>query len=329
VNSRIEKQGIIVTIKKTIVESSSLLKKVILGPLVFFLSLSGMANNNPNSRVPIDLFNNQGEVAPGPDHTINTCTGDWVDRSFVIAVDISGSVDDNEFTIQLSSYAEALMDHQVQDNLLQCGCTELAVVMWSDGQRVVYPKGGEAPFQQMGTAKEILDLAQFFESVSENRYLNDRLGLTTSTNVFGGLEFSINFLLEKKNKNSLQTSVLLVGDGEQNYKQYRPASGSLAEDFAVLHERAKAAQLHVHSLPIVISDPSMMGGDFVEASNPRPFPSPLAPKKPFVPNPNRVVEFYEQFVKSEHGFHFKAEGTEEFAQALTTMLRNTTACVAM
>lgn len=62
------------------------------------------------------------------------------DLALLLAIDISGSVDDSEYRLQVDGTADALLDPEVRDALLY-GNVALAVMQWSsiDMQRLVQP----------------------------------------------------------------------------------------------------------------------------------------------------------------------------------------------
>src|SRR5882672_3969433 len=68
-------------------------------------------------------------------------TVDRVDVALVLAVDISGSVDDNRFALQMEGIARAFEDHEVQSTILsgQYGAALVTLVNWSQKPQIAVP----------------------------------------------------------------------------------------------------------------------------------------------------------------------------------------------
>ncbi|MGB5869409.1 MAG: DUF1194 domain-containing protein [Albidovulum sp.] len=76
------------------------------------------------------------------------------DLALLLAIDVSGSVDDAEYRLQIDGTADALQDPEVRDALVH-GQVALAVVQWSavEMQRLVIP------WQTIDTAADVARLA--------------------------------------------------------------------------------------------------------------------------------------------------------------------------
>jgi uncharacterized protein DUF1194 len=80
-----------------------------------------------------------GLMAPLP--TMAQSTIDRVDVALVLAVDISGSVDDNRFALQMEGIARAFEDREVQSTILsgQYGALLVTLVNWSQKPQIAVP----------------------------------------------------------------------------------------------------------------------------------------------------------------------------------------------
>ena len=68
-------------------------------------------------------------------------TVDHVDVALVLAVDVSGSVDDNRFSLQMEGIARAFEDREVQNTILsgQYGALLVTLVNWSQKPQIAVP----------------------------------------------------------------------------------------------------------------------------------------------------------------------------------------------
>ena len=80
-----------------------------------------------------------GLAAPLP--TMAQATVDHVDVALVLAVDVSGSVDDNRFSLQMEGIARAFEDREVQNTILsgQYGALLVTLVNWSQKPQIAVP----------------------------------------------------------------------------------------------------------------------------------------------------------------------------------------------
>ncbi|HZF34713.1 MAG TPA: DUF1194 domain-containing protein [Candidatus Angelobacter sp.] len=78
-------------------------------------------------------------TAPRP--AMAQSTVDRVDVALVLAVDISGSVDENRFSLQMEGIARAFEDHDVQSTILsgQYGAVLVTLVNWSQKPQMAVP----------------------------------------------------------------------------------------------------------------------------------------------------------------------------------------------
>jgi hypothetical protein len=80
-----------------------------------------------------------GLAAPLPTNAQSTV--DRVDVALVLAVDVSGSVDDNRFSLQMEGIARAFEDREVQSTILsgQYGALLVTLVNWSQKPQIAVP----------------------------------------------------------------------------------------------------------------------------------------------------------------------------------------------
>lgn len=143
------------------------------------------------------------------------CNGKAPDLSLVLAIDSSGSVDHNEMQLQMQGYESAFSSQKVQDNLLNCGCTEFSVVSWSTNPTLAF---GPATVDDASSIEEIM---LFFKEESDkavqDKYLveqglqgRDRSG--GNTQIDNAIRFSRDHLLNLPNK-AHKMSIIISGDG--------------------------------------------------------------------------------------------------------------------
>jgi len=85
-------------------------------------------------------------------------TVDRVDVALVLAVDVSGSVDDNRFSLQMEGIARAFEDREVQNTILsgQYGTLLVTLVNWSQKPQIAVPwRVIASPADAMGFAADV------------------------------------------------------------------------------------------------------------------------------------------------------------------------------
>ena len=150
-----------------------------------------------------------------------TCT-----IALLLAIDISGSVDDAEYRLQVDGTADALADPEVIAALLQ-GHSALAVAQWSSVgmQKLVQP------WQQMDSPADVAAFAN-------QARLTERAFGKAQTSVADALQFSIDRFANAPA--CLHRVIDISGDGVQN------EGGSLP----VARDRAIAAGITINAIAI-------------------------------------------------------------------------------
>lgn len=184
-------------------------------------------------------------------------TRPYVDTMIVVAVDVSGSVDDNEYNIQKSGIIEAFSDPSVQRLLLQCSTSGIGItyVEWSGSSQSnafvsVNPFVQVIPWVRLLSPQDMIEFA--------NRLLGSPRSSRGETDIARGLGFARS-LLEKAPFESHNRIVSLSTDGQQGFT----IPGVSTEDF-LKSERDKLASLGVTINAIGIestaqADPRGMG----------------------------------------------------------------------
>lgn len=146
--------------------------------------------------------------------------------ALLLAIDISGSVDDAEYRLQVDGTADALADPEVIAALVQ-GHSALAVVQWSStGMQALVQ-----PWQQMDSPADVAAFA-------DQTRLTERAFGKAQTSVADALQFSIDRFAEAPA--CLHRVIDISGDGVQN------EGGSLP----VARDRAIAAGITLNAIAI-------------------------------------------------------------------------------
>ncbi len=181
----------------------------------------------------------------------------YVDTMIVVAVDVSGSVDDNEYNIQKSGIVEAFSDPSVQRLLLQCSPSGIGItyVEWSgSGQSnpsvSIKPVVQVIPWTRLLSPQDMIDFA--------NKLLGSPRSSRGETDIARSLAFARELLVSAPFE-SYNRIVSLSTDGQQGFT----IRGVSTEDF-LKSERDKLATLGVTINAIGIEadlqvDPRMMG----------------------------------------------------------------------
>jgi hypothetical protein len=158
---------------------------------------------------------------------------DQADVALVLAIDVSGSVDDNRFRLQREGVAAALDSEEVAAALLSGvnQTIEIAVVEWAEEQRLL------VPWTVLRSPGELKALATRLRTAS-------RSWVHTMTDPGGGIA-AADRLFAGEPLAGLRQVIDVSGDGRQNTGEVATAD---ARDAAVSHG------LTVNGLPIVSGD---------------------------------------------------------------------------
>ncbi len=239
----------------------------------------------------------------------STCDSARPDLSLVLAIDVSSSVDKEEMETQLQGYKNSLLSPQIQNNLLNCQCTEISVVLWAQGATVAYPA------TQMKSSQEISELAKFFNDLSKGDTPWVKYGLSTTTEITNALGFSGKYLLDLKSQaNSLVINI--SGDGGLPNNSLN-ALTKLRTQRQFLIDNG----ITINGIPIVVheSSDSTQGRSLIDSPV-----SPSVNNSNYTPLYSDVADFYDQEVRSTYGFLQKAEGYEDFPRVLQRSLERLT-----
>ncbi len=237
------------------------------------------------------------------------------DQSIVLTVDISSSVEAHEMTFQLGAYQASLLTPEVQDKLLGCGCTEVAVVFFgSEGRTVLEARN-------IVDATDINRLADFFAQLrtSESLELYQTFEVGGSTDVAKALETAIG-ILNEDNNTSFRRAILVSGDG---------VSSSYSEpELLALQEHTNFNGIEVSAVPITLDIApedliSYFPSDFVS----RPTVDRRLNVLPQFQEPvsGKVYEsltaFYEEFVVNDLGTLNPAESFQDLQGVLNESIQ--------
>lgn len=162
----------------------------------------------------------------------------YVDTMIVVAVDVSGSVKDDEYNIQKSGIVEALSDPSVQQLLLQCSTSGIGItyVEWSGQSQFnslvsINPFVQVIPWTRLLSPQDMVDFA--------NKLLGSPRSSRGETDIARSLGFARE-LLAKAPFQSHNQIVSLSTDGQQGFT----IPGVSTEDFLKM-ERDKLAAMGV------------------------------------------------------------------------------------
>lgn len=241
------------------------------------------------------------------------------DQSLVFTIDISTSVDADEVELQLMAYETTLRNRAIQDKLLGCGCTELSVVLFAGGARVVVE-----PTKLVNEA-DIHSVLNFFsETINTKyteRYLSSHFGLQGNTSVLEGLQTSMDLLLNQDN-HAFRKAMLVSGDGVNSQFAER--------ELIEIREVSEYQGIEISGVAINSED-GLCGayqtdGDLVYpgtggACSREPVPNSNG-LEPLMQRPSQgreydsVASFYEEFVTNSLGMMNTANTFEDLAETL-------------
>jgi hypothetical protein len=157
-----------------------------------------------------------------------------VHLSLVLAIDVSSSVNEERYELQIRGYAEAFGNPRVANAIVQSGAIAVTLVQWAgygDYQQVI----GWTVIHDAGTA------SRFASTIAETTRV-----LGGSTSLSGAIDFSAR-LLRTNGHNARRRIIDVSGDGSNN--QGRPA--------AVARDEAVAAGITINGLPILAEEPAL------------------------------------------------------------------------
>jgi Protein of unknown function (DUF1194) len=157
-----------------------------------------------------------------------------IDLSLVLAIDVSSSVNEERYALQMRGYAEAFRNPMVTDAIAQSGAIAVTLVQWA-GYRHYEQVIDWTVIHGAGTA------SRFANTIAETMR-----ALDGSTSLSGAIDFSAR-LLRTNGHNARRRIIDVSGDGSNN--NGRPAT--LARDEAV------AAGITINGLPILTEDPAL------------------------------------------------------------------------
>ncbi|WP_424985924.1 DUF1194 domain-containing protein [Microbulbifer sp. S227A] len=155
------------------------------------------------------------------------------DLALALAVDVSGSVDHEEYRLQMDGLAHALRDGVISEALVR-GRAQVMLVQWTGASR-----------QQVTIPWTTLDSFQAVDDFADRVAENPRIWRNYSTAIGDALEFILpRFEPVRQCKRRL---IDLSGDGLSN--EGRPPRG--------LHRRLKQAGITVNAIAIEASEPDL------------------------------------------------------------------------
>lgn len=133
-----------------------------------------------------------------------------VDTALVVSVDVSSSVDNKRYDLQLEGIAQALEDSNVIKSILNGprGAILFSLVTWSDEPRV------DVSWRRISSVEEAQDVAQTVRRVPRNKGNFTCLGKM--------LKFLNEKVLTRITVKALRTVVDVSGDGKDNCNPPRP-----------------------------------------------------------------------------------------------------------
>jgi hypothetical protein len=164
------------------------------------------------------------------------------DLSLVLAIDASGSVDDNEFVLQTRGYAAAFRSSEVLRALGDAGTVDIAAVVWGDADmlpqsldwhRIVNAGDAETFAQQIGAIR---------------RYV------TGDTGLGAGVAAAIDLFQDRSRCNGRKI-INVSGDGRES-SQARPRRTS--PPLAYVRQRARDLDITINGLAIIDVEPDLV-----------------------------------------------------------------------
>ena len=242
------------------------------------------------------------------------------DQSLVFTIDISTSVEKDEAELQLIAYETALREQSVQDKLLGCGCTELSVVLFAGGSRVVVQP------TKIVDESDIIGVLSFFSNTINSgyteRYLSTYFQLQGNTSVLDGLTASMNLLLRDGNT-AFRKAILISGDG---------VNSNFAErDLIEIQDQSEYQGIEISGVPITSKTDAGLCSAYSLDSDMAPLNGNACSREPSLNlNGTRnaeqpqsrgreyesVTAFYEEFVVNRFGIMNTADNFQELSGTL-------------
>ncbi|MCU0904325.1 MAG: DUF1194 domain-containing protein [Tabrizicola sp.] len=157
------------------------------------------------------------------------------DLALVLAIDSSGSINDQDFALQQAGYAKAFTDRQVQAALAEAGVVDVAVVFWGDEE--MEPQ--ILPWRRIADPDDATRLAVAIAGTPRR--------VTGDTGIGRGLWTALD-LLEDGEACAARRIVNVSGDGKESFGP-RPRNHI---PLAVARERATEMGVTVNALAITV-----------------------------------------------------------------------------
>lgn len=236
------------------------------------------------------------------------CEGRTSDLAMVWSIDTSSSMDELEMTTQLDGYIAALQDPQIKKNLLNCQCTEVAVLLWADDNYLAFD------FTKLDNPENIKSLMDTLESLKPRREEFFEL-LGYQTHIRFGIERSGELILNRTEP-ALRNIITVSGDGIES--QLGPDFlAEMREHKQYLHDN----NITINGLPILVYEPEDPN---VEPSSNRLNPLARNDQQPSYSGYEDLEDFYRQEVITPLGYVIKANEYSEFGRAIReSLLRDT------
>ena len=157
------------------------------------------------------------------------------DLALVLAIDGSGSINDRDFSLQQTGYANAFRDERVQDALGQAGLVDVAVVLWGDAE--IPPQ--ILPCRRIASADDAVGLAAEIGRMPRR--------VTGDTGIGRGIWLALD-LLESGEACAARRIINVSGDGKESFGARSRHHVSLA----LARERADQMGVTINGLTITI-----------------------------------------------------------------------------
>lgn len=160
-----------------------------------------------------------------------------VDLELVLAVDVSSSVDIEEFTLQMQGIAAAFRSPDVHDAIEIAGERGIAValVQWSDWKS-----------QQLSIPWHLIDSAESANAFADEIASTPRFGIGGSTAIAGAIQFGVR-MIESNEYSAPRRTIDISGDGPVNQ----------GADPTVLRDETIARGITVNGLAILNDHPQL------------------------------------------------------------------------
>lgn len=157
------------------------------------------------------------------------------DLALVLAIDGSGSINDQDFALQQAGYAAAFTDREVLDALAGAGVVDVAVVFWGDEEiapQILPWRRIDAPEDATGVAAEIVRMPR---------------RVTGDTGIGRGIWAALD-LLADGGACAARRIINVSGDGEESFGPRSTRHVSLA----AARKRANAMGVTINGLAITV-----------------------------------------------------------------------------